>query len=169
MKVLLSDKRVSALETTKQRSMDEKEENRTTSKESPFFVVLHEYLLKFLWLFFFIRFLLFLIWIQYKNYRMNTILYYILEERRILFKDLLLSLETRYSNGNAFLKEVPTWDYVNMRYIVEFYYLFYQTNVSKRKPCANSMWFDCFINMNMVACFYLWIEHNSTLMYSEPP
>ena len=100
---------------------------------------------------------------------MNTILYYILEERRILFKDLLLSLETRYSNGNAFLKEVPTWDYVNMRYIVESYYLFYQTNVSKRKPCANSIWFDCFINMNMVACFYLWIEHNSTLMYSEPP
>lgn len=44
MKVLLSDERVSALETTKQRSMDEKEENRTTSKESPFFVVFHEYL-----------------------------------------------------------------------------------------------------------------------------
>ena len=69
MKVLLSDERVSALETTKQRSMDEKEENRTTSKESPFFVVFHEYLWKFLWLFFFIRFLLFRIGIQYENYR----------------------------------------------------------------------------------------------------
>ena len=100
---------------------------------------------------------------------LNTILYYILEARRILFKDLLSSLETHYSNGNAFLKEAPSWDYVNMRYIVEFYYLFYQTNESKRKPCANSIWFDCFINMNMVACFYLWIKHNSTLMYSEPP
>ena len=39
---------------------------------------------------------------------LNTILYYILEARRILFKDLLSSLETHYSNGNAFLKEAPS-------------------------------------------------------------
>ena len=55
---------------------------------------------------------------------MNTILYYILEERRILFKDLLLSLETRYSNGNAFFERstnVRLCEYAIYRGILLFF------------------------------------------------